>query len=773
METFGADLDEQYGVVSRLKDDSEEKNYLNNQIHLAYFDLHIEGKQLLTGAHLKLTPGHRYGLIGSNGVGKTTLLRHIAARRIEGVWKQHMTIMLVSQWDPSTPKTVIEALMSYDTQEELEAAAAASRDNDVAMAMLAKVEEVGFDALRSQAYSILHGLGFTDKQANQTRMEQLSGGWRMRVAIARALLMEPDLLLLDEPTNHLDIPTTVWLDQYLQTYGKGLIIVSHDIETLNEVCTDIILMSGQTLKQYQGNYDGFLKTASDLLGKQASLHTWEENKRRRYEATIEYLSKKEDPKSGRAIASRNKALARLGKQRTETGRRWKWSLMGDRMPTPSIDEKERPVFKFASDRRVRDLPDDTFLVKLSSATIARLGKEGNPTEAATGLPNDEDEVLSDWEQEEQASGAAEPPTALFTGVSVEIRPKSRIALVGRNGCGKTTLLRALATVGTEEGKRTVMDGGVECLESLRVGWYKQDHTLLLSKTETPIEYLTRENRGAKPEDARAHLANFGISVEVSELQHQYLSGGQRARVVLACISLGRPSVLLLDEPTNHLDLESLEALADALRSVKAAVVVVTHSQHLISTVCDEIWAITDAHKLTTLAEPYEAWRDRMLSEGEAHENPASGAQNLPGHQPPKPAAPAKPPSSQPSPKSKKQPKKHADPAPVQPPASQAKLKPQTGTGSSGVLKTAANVRCRVCHGDHFTHQCDKKKIIDEKEARKQAEREKKAREQEELRSAAAATSTTFSDQDGTWNIAVDKKTLRNIRAGKGGGDPWN
>eukprot|EP01064_Diplonema_japonicum_P031701 TRINITY_DN5742_c0_g1_i3.p1 TRINITY_DN5742_c0_g1~~TRINITY_DN5742_c0_g1_i3.p1 ORF type:complete len:717 (+),score=134.04 TRINITY_DN5742_c0_g1_i3:60-2153(+) len=677
----------------------EDRNYLNDQLHLEYFDLHVEGIQLLTDAKLKLTPGHRYGLIGNNGVGKTTLMRHLAAKKFHGMWKNHQVTLMVGAGKSAfheDRKVIEEVLCGFETLEDVKVQTNTNPDDEVSKCFSKKLEIYTMEEIKAQAYQILHGLSFASKSPDTTTVAQLSGGWKYRLDIAKTLLLEPDLLLMDEPTNHLDIETSIWLQDYLSTYKKILILVSHDLEPLNTVCTDIIHMKDKTLTQYQGNYDGYFKSVTDLLNKQANLHEWEEKKKKRLQAALTYLQAKNDPKNSAQVASKQKCLDRLGQQKTATGRRWKWSNMGDRIQTPAIVEDEEIRFKLHSDKRVREMPEDEHILQASKLSFSYT-----------------------------------PDKPVFSNVTCDLLPSSRVALIGKNGSGKSTLLSCLAL------QKPPTTGEITTMPGFRVGYYQQDHINKLPVDMSPVEYMSEVHPKAKIQEIRDQLGSFGITPVIGGLQCGLLSAGQRARVVLATVTFGRPSLLLLDEPTNHLDLESQKGLVEALRCFKAACIFVTHSEYLIQECCNEVWAFepnkNSGKTFRVLTESFSEWKTTLLN-------------------------------STSDPPKKEKPRKVGKDEAVDPPSSGAPSPaPKNLGGAKGVVKNN-KVACRVCKGDHFTHQCSQKQERDKKRSEKEAKQREKQQQEASFRAALAAAPTTYADASGdTWNVVVPKGMKKRMK----------
>ena len=687
MDGFGPELCEQQGEVSRLVTDGEDHNISNYQMNLKRFDLHIEGVQLLSDQNLKLTPGHRYGLIGCNGVGKTTLLRHLAAKKITCQWQEHVHSLLVTEPPPITEEnlsgleseqTPIETVLRGYSEESYEEGKHESSENyqrDRAFHECVSLQG-GFESAKALGMKFLSKLGISKKQSESSPLHTLSGGFRMRVALAAALLVEPQLLLLDEVTNHLDTQTSDWLSDYLSTYKYTLVIVTHDTNSLNEICTDTIHMKDKQLTQYQGNFDSFMLSRSELLKKQFRLNNTHEKSKERLEKTIEYLERTQD---GKGVGRHKKKADRLGAERTITGRRWKWSVMGDRVIVPSVVEDKEISFKIRSDKRLSDLLDGSVLCRANKVT----------------------------------AGYDTDPKPVLKNVSFEILKGQKIGIIGPNGTGKSTFLSVLDS-SLEECSPYPVDWIFG--SDTRVKYYRQDHILLLDKLETPIEYLTRTNKGLRSEEASDFLMKYDLTFEQCGLQFKLLSAGQRSKVILAGCFICRPTVLLLDEPTNHMDFASQMALVDALESSTVTLVIVTHSESLLNSVCDKLYEIKNS-SLEEVNETFSNWRKKQLQSVNAIETIQTTTTIAP-----KPFIP----------------------------------KPVTGPAPPGPLKTSS-VKCRLCKGAHFTHQCSLKKKEDIK--LKSKEMEQKMQEIGDAKAAKAAlASLKYKDRDGIWNVAVDKKT---------------
>jgi ATP-binding cassette subfamily F protein 1 len=546
-------------------------------IVLENFSVSAGGKELLKSASLRISHGRRYGLVGPNGMGKSTLLKLLAWRQVPV--PRNIDVLLVEQEIIGDDRSALEAVVAADEeltalraeQARLEASNDAD-DNERLVEVYEKLNLRDSDAARARASKILAGLGFD--QAMQARStKSFSGGWRMRISLARALFMQPTLLLLDEPTNHLDLRAVLWLEEYLcSQWKKTLIVVSHDRDFLNTVCNEIIHLHDKSLHVYRGNFDDF--------------ESGYEQKRKEMNKKFVMYEKqmKAARKSGSKAAQdkvKGQALSKAAKEAAKNKGKGKSAADDD------DDQKQVAVPQKWRDYSVEfHFPEPTELTPPLLQLI----------EVGFSYPGRPDFKLS--------------------GVDVGIDMGTRVAIVGPNGAGKSTLLNLLA------GDLTPTEGEVRRSQKLRIGRYSQHFVDLLTMEENPVQYLLRlhpDQEGmSKAETVRAKLGKFGLPGHNHLTPIVKLSGGQKARVVFTSISMSQPHILLLDEPTNHLDMQSIDALADALDEFTGGVVLVSHDSRLISRVCEdeqrsEIWVVEDG-TVNRYDGTFEDYKDELMEE---------------------------------------------------------------------------------------------------------------------------------------------------------------
>ncbi|WP_282058086.1 ABC-F family ATP-binding cassette domain-containing protein [Lentibacter algarum] len=494
----------------------------------------VAGRNLIEDASVSIPTGHKVGLVGRNGTGKTTLFRVIRGELPLDTGSfslpSRARIGGVAQEVPGNEVSLLNTVLAADVER-----ATLLADTSTDPARIAEVQtrlaDIDAWSAEARASTILRGLGFTADEMHEP-CSAFSGGWRMRVALAAVLFSEPDLLLLDEPTNYLDLEGALWLESYLAKYPHTVLIVSHDRGLLNRAVGAILHLEDKKLTLYQGNYDTFAETRAARIAVAAS-----EN--RKIEARKAHLQSFVDrfrAKASKAVQaqSRIKAIAKLKPITTPQEAALK------RFTFPSPEELSPPI------------------IRVEGGAVGYVGK------------------------------------AILSNLDLRIDQDDRIALLGRNGEGKSTLSKLLS------GRLELMKGQMVTSSKLRVGFFAQHQVDELFIDETPIDHIRRLRPTETPARLRARLGGFGIGAEQAETLVGKLSGGQKARLSLMLATIDAPHLLILDEPTNHLDIESREALVEALTAYTGAVILVSHDMHLLSLVADRLWLVKDG-----AVKPYE------------------------------------------------------------------------------------------------------------------------------------------------------------------------
>ena len=529
----------------------------NRDLKMIQFSIIFQGVEILNDAKLELNTGNRYGFVGLNGSGKSTVMNVIGCREIP--IPGHMDIFHLTAEMEASDKTPLECVLEVDDERvrlEEEAAhvqellALDSGDDTLVTRMsdiYERLEELDAASAETNAARILHGLGF-NKTMMQKRLKDFSGGWRMRVALARALFIKPHILLLDEPTNHLDLEACVWLEEELRNYKRILVLVSHSQDFLNGVCTNMILLRNRKLLYYGGNYDTYMQTRFELEQNQMKRFKWEQNQiahMKNYVARFGHGS----AKLARQAQSKEKVLNKM--------------VAGGLTERIVLDKTISFYFK-----PVTKLPPPVLQVQ----SVSFQYKEGLP-----------------W---------------IYRNLDFGLDLESRVALVGPNGAGKSTLIKILA------GECIPSEGQVRRHSHLKIGRYNQHLVDILDMDMSPLDFLLKMFPEVKErDDMRKMVGRYGITGKHQICPIKQLSDGQRCRVAFAYLAMQAPQMLMLDEPTNHLDIETIDALAEAINDFEGGMVLVSHDFRLISQVAEEIW-VCENQKVTK-------WDGDILSYKEA------------------------------------------------------------------------------------------------------------------------------------------------------------
>uniref|UniRef100_A0A7S4QCT5 ABC transporter domain-containing protein n=2 Tax=Ditylum brightwellii TaxID=49249 RepID=A0A7S4QCT5_9STRA len=667
--------DEEFGLDDDVKGSADGDNRQDNasDVHLRNIDLpnlRGGGPDLLVSSSITLASGRRYGLMGRNGCGKTTLLTYLAGRpkNVDGGGiPRKMSMLLVRQEIMGNDWTAVETVLKSDVkreglkrfikwcEDELDKiekgvvddddtnnAAAAEKTTDAAEEKATKksaskskqklrdrkknsaaaakkktssaknttakaavvsdkqIEErkVKLNTRLSRAYQrlaaldeeegtdpeprarkVLAGLGFVTKEMQDKPTKELSGGWRMRVSLSCALFADPALLLLDEPTNHLDLEAVLWLEKYLTSKFKGtLVVVSHDRHFLNEVVTDVVHFHKNKLTTYRGDINNFTAVRDEDRKRQIRQREVQEAKRQHLQKYIDLHAQagENGVKAAKQRKSRMKKLDKLGVMAAGEGKKYKASYDGDAEEIQEYEEDEEVTLTF---------PDPGAY--------------------------DGDIVCLD-----RLSFGYDPNKLLLKDVDLSIDAKSRIALLGRNGCGKSTLIKLVV------GALEPLKGKASRDGRAKIEYLAQHQLEQLDPDGTPMQTMLDRYPGdrgnAHALELRRYLANFGLGGDVLPKQKIHtMSGGQKCRLCLACAMYRKPHMLILDEPTNHLDLETTEALIEAIKTFKGGVLLVSHDQHLLTSVCKHLYVVENGQverlrQGTTNGEAFEAYKKAVV-----------------------------------------------------------------------------------------------------------------------------------------------------------------
>lgn len=497
-------------------------------LHINDLTYRIGGRMLFDQATVVVPAGHKVGLVGKNGTGKSTLFKLILEEVMPDdgslTVQRRARVGRVAQEAPTGSDSLLETVLKADLERDaLMKEAETATDPHRIGEIHSRLADIDAHTAPARAATILNGLGF-DHDAQQRPCSDFSGGWQMRVALAAALFANPDLLLLDEPTNHLDLEAVMWLEDYLKRYQGTILVISHERALLNNVVDEIVHLEHCKLTRYGGNYDTFEKTRREKLELQAKAQSKQIAQRKHLQSFVDRFRAKAS--KAKQAQSRLKMLERME-------------------PIASVMEEKTYSFNF---------PDPE---PLSSPLVAM----------------------------EETSVGYEEGKPILKNLSLRIDMDDRIALLGANGNGKSTLIKLLSS------RLTPLEGQVRKSSKLKVGYFAQHQTDELNVQKTPFDHMSALMPDAIEAKVRAQLGRFGFEGDKADSKIEKLSGGEKARLLFALMSYEAPHLMFLDEPTNHLDVDSREALVQAINTYDGAVVMVSHDPHLLELTCDRLWIV--------------------------------------------------------------------------------------------------------------------------------------------------------------------------------------
>ena len=492
-------------------------------------NLRMAGRLLIEGASLALPPNAKAGLVGRNGTGKTTLFKVIT-----GVLEAESgsvsipagsRIGQVAQEVPGTEDALIDIVLTADTERaKLMLRADIETDPHEIAAIQMRLVDIEAHSAEARAARILSGLGF-DSEAQKRPASSFSGGWRMRVALASVLFAAPDLLMLDEPTNYLDLEGTLWLENYLTRYPYSVLMISHDQDLLNRTAQWIVHLEHKQLNLYRGNYDQFSRQYAEQAMQAEKAREKITAQRKHMEAFVERFRAKAS--KARQAQSRIKALARMGEA------------------PPAMHENELPLSFPAPKRGV-----------------------ASPAIAVNNMD----------------LGYGGPP--ILRNLDLRIDADDRIALLGSNGNGKSTLAKLIAG-------KMMGEGEMVRAPQLSVAYFAQHQLDELRPAESAVQHVRRAMPDSGEPKVRAAVARMGLPTEKMDTKAASLSGGEKARLLLGLATMNGPNLLILDEPTNHLDMGARQSLIEALNDYNGAVILISHDRRLIEATADRLWLVSN------------------------------------------------------------------------------------------------------------------------------------------------------------------------------------
>ncbi len=491
----------------------------------------IEGRPLFEQASATIPTGHKVGLVGRNGTGKTTLFRLLTGEtETDGgdiTFPRNWRIAGVAQEVSGGPTSLLDTVLEADTERaELLAESETATDPMRIAEIEMRLVDIGAHRAPARAAEILAGLGF-DAEAQLRPCSEFSGGWRMRVALAAVLFSDPDLLLLDEPTNYLDLEGSIWLEQYLKRFQGTMLLISHDRDLLNTAVNSILHLEDKKLTFYTGPYDTFERTRSERLAVAAAARTKQDAQRRHMQDFVDRFRAKAS--KARQAQSRLKAIAKL-------------------QPIAGISNERVAPFRLGEPEELS--PPLLALDRISA------GYDGR---------------------------------TILSHLELRIDPDDRIALLGANGNGKSTFAKLISS------RLKPMSGTMTKARRLRIGYFAQHQLDEMSGDITPVRHLMNLLPHIREHEARTKLGSAGFPESKADTAIGSLSGGERARLLIMIAALDAPHLLILDEPTNHLDIDSREGLVLALNDYPGAVLLISHDPHLIETCADRLWLVANGN----------------------------------------------------------------------------------------------------------------------------------------------------------------------------------
>ena len=510
----------------------------------------IAGRLLIDHSSVQITPGARVGFVGRNGVGKSTLFQAIRGDlptetgiiTIPPRW----SIGSLAQEAPNGPERLIEVVLKADREREALTREAQVASDPIRIAEIqTRLSDIEAHSAPARAAAILSGLGFSFEDQNRPCAE-FSGGWRMRVALAATLFSAPDLLLLDEPTNYLDLEGTLWLEDHLANYPRTVIVISHDRDLLETSVDQILHLDRGKLTLYKGSYSSFeeQRAARELLDAKHARRQAEE--RKRLQAFVDRFKAKAS--KARQAQSRVKMLERM-------------------RPVTALVTQEALEITFPQPEKMLSPP----IIAIDNLSVGY-----------------------------------DPKLPVLSRVTLRVDADDRIALLGANGNGKSTLVKLLA------GRLAPFSGNITRADKLSVGYFAQHQVDELNPEASPYDHVRKLMSDAIESKVRGRVGAIGFSGKAADTLVKNLSGGEKARLLLGLATFFGPNMIILDEPTNHLDIDSRAALAEAINEFAGAVIMVSHDRYLIEACADRLWVVADG-TVTSFDGDLDDYRRTVLS----------------------------------------------------------------------------------------------------------------------------------------------------------------